>query len=113
MPTELGEAARLDGATELRILIRLFIPLSRAAVATCTTFTFIGVWTDFFGPLIYTNSTSMRTVEVGLSIYKNSYGGTNWPLQMSAAVIVMTPLIVVFLFGQRYFTRGITLGSVK
>lgn len=113
VPGELGEAARLDGASELRILLRLFIPLSRAAVATCATFSFIGAWTDFFGPLIYTNSTSMRTVEVGLSIYKNSYGGTNWPLEMSAAVIVMTPLLVVFLLGQRYFTRGIMLGSVK
>ncbi|MHB8635707.1 MAG: carbohydrate ABC transporter permease [Fimbriimonadaceae bacterium] len=113
VPSELGEAARLDGAGELRILFYLFIPLSRAAMATCATFTFIGVWTDFFGPLIYTNSTSMRTVEVGLSIYKNSYGGTNWPLEMSAAVIVMMPLLAVFLLGQRYFTRGITLGSVK
>ncbi|HLK13403.1 MAG TPA: carbohydrate ABC transporter permease [Fimbriimonadaceae bacterium] len=113
VPAELGEAARLDGAGEMRILAGIFVPLSRAAVATCATFTFIGVWTDFFGPLIYTNSISMRTVEVGLSIYKNAYGGTNWPLQMSAAVIVMAPLLLVFLIGQRYFVRGITLGSIK
>lgn len=113
VPAELGEAARLDGAGELRILTLVFVPLSRAAVATCATFTFIAVWTDFFGPLIYTNSTSMRTLEVGLSIYKNAYGGTNWPLEMSAALIVMTPLLFVFLLGQRYFTRGITLGSTK
>lgn len=113
VPAELGEAARLDGAGEIRILTWVFIPLSRAAVATCATFTFIAVWTDFFGPLIYTNSTSMRTVEVGLSIYKNAYGGTNWPLEMAAAVIVMAPLLLVFLLGQRFFTRGITLGAVK
>lgn len=113
IPTELDEAARLDGANDFRIYWRVILPLSRAALATAAAFTFFGVWTDFFGPLIYTNSTEMRTLEVGLSIFKNSYGGSNWPLQMTAAVIVMLPLLVVFLLCQRYFTKGITLGSIK
>lgn len=113
VPVELDEAAKIDGAGHLRILARIVLPLSRASLATCATFTFIAVWTDFFGPLIYTNSTTMRTLEVGLSIYKNSYGGTNWPLEMAAAVVVMLPLLLVFLLGQRHFTRGITLGAVK
>lgn len=113
VPFELDEAARIDGASEFRIYWRIVMPLSRAALATAATFTFFGVWTDFFGPLIYTNSIEMRTLEVGLSIYKNSYGGTNWPLQMTAAVIVMAPLILVFLLGQRYFTKGIMIGSAK
>lgn len=110
---ELDEAARIDGASEFRIYSRIILPLSKAALATAGTFTFFGVWTDFFNPLIYTNSTEMRTLEVGLSIFKNSYGGTNWPLQMTAAVIVMLPLLVVFLFAQRYFVRGVMLGSIK
>ncbi len=113
IPKELDEAARIDGAGDFRIYWRVILPLSRAALATCAAFTFIGVWTDFFQPLIYTNTTEMRTLEVGLSIFKNSYGGTNWPLQMTAAVIVMTPLLGVFLFTQRYFVKGITLGSIK
>jgi multiple sugar transport system permease protein len=113
IPAELDEAARIDGAGDLRIYWRVVMPLSRAALATAAAFTFFGVWTDFFGPLVYTNSTEMRTLEVGLSIYKNSYGGTNWPLQMTAAVIVMLPLLVVFLLVQRYFTKGIMLGSIK
>lgn len=113
IPMELDEAARMDGASDLRIYWRVIMPLSKAALATAAAFTFFGVWTDFFGPLIYTNSTEMRTLEVGLSIYKNSYGGSNWPLQMTAAVIVMLPLLLVFLFVQRYFTRGIMLGSIK
>lgn len=113
IPTELDEAARIDGANDLRIYWRVILPLSRAALATAAAFTFFGVWTDFFGPLIYTNSTEMRTLEVGLSIFKNSYGGSNWPLQMTAAVIVMLPLLIVFLFVQRYFTKGIMLGSIK
>jgi multiple sugar transport system permease protein len=113
IPRELDEAARMDGATDFLIYWRIILPLSRAALATAAVFTFIGVWTDFFGPLIYTNTTEMRTLEVGLSIFKNSYGGSNWPLQMTAAVIVMLPLLVVFLFTQRYFVKGITIGSIK
>lgn len=113
IPTELDEAARIDGAGDFRIYWMVILPLSKAALATAAAFTFFGVWTDFFGPLIYTNTTEMRTLEVGLSIFKNSYGGSNWPLQMTAAVIVMVPLLVAFLFTQRYFTKGITLGSIK
>lgn len=113
IPFELDEAARMDGANEFLIYWRVILPLSRAALATCAAFTFFGVWTDFFAPLIYTNTTEMRTLEVGLSIFKNSYGGANWPLQMTAATIVMLPLLVVFLFTQRYFTKGIMLGSIK
>lgn len=113
IPRELDEAAKLDGASEFQIYARVVVPLSKAALATAGAFTFFGVWTDFFGPLIYTNSTSMRTLEVGLSVFKNSYGSTAWPLQMAAAVIVMVPLIVVFLFSQRFFIKGVLMGSGK
>lgn len=111
IPAELDEAAKLDGATDFQIYARVILPLSKASLATAGAFTFFGVWTDFFGPLIYTNSTEMRTLEVGLSVFKNSYGATAWPLQMTAAVIVMLPLIVVFLFSQRFFIKGVLLGS--
>jgi len=113
IPMELDEAARIDGAGEFRIFWRVILPLSRAAMATAAAFTFFATWTAFFEPLIYTNSTEMRTLEVGLSVFKNSYGGSNWPLQMTAAVIVMAPLLVAFLFLQRYFTRGLVIGSIK
>jgi multiple sugar transport system permease protein len=113
IPRELDEAAKLDGASEFQVYARVVMPLSKAALATAGAFTFFGVWTDFFGPLIYTNSTSMRTLEVGLSVFKNSYGSTAWPLQMTAAVIVMVPLIVVFLFSQRFFIKGVLMGSGK
>lgn len=113
IPFELDEAARIDGASDYMILWRIILPLSKAALATAGTFTFISVWTDFFGPLLYTTSVRMRTLEVGLSIYHSSFGGTNWPLEMCASVIVLTPLLIVFLVGQRFFVRGITLGSIK
>ena len=113
IPAELDEAARMDGANDWLIYSRVILPLSKAALATAGAFTFFAAWTDFFGPLIYTNSTEMRTLEVGLSVFKSSYGSTNWPLQMTAAVIVMTPLLVVFLFVQRYFVKGVVIGSIK
>lgn len=113
IPKELDEAARLDGANDLTVYWRVIMPLSKAALATAGAFAFFATWTDFFNPMIYTNSTSMRTLEVGLSVFKNSYGQTNWPLQMTAAVIVMTPLLLVFLFTQRFFTKGITMGSFR
>lgn len=113
VPFEMDEAARMDGAGELRIWWSVIMPMSRAAIATAAAFSFFAVWTDFFWPLLSTNSIRMRTLEVGLSIFKNSYGGTNWPLQMTAAVIVMLPLVVIFLLTQRYFVKGISLGGIK
>jgi multiple sugar transport system permease protein len=113
IPMELDEAARLDGAGDFRIYSRLVLPMSKAALATAGVFTFIGVWTDFFWPLLATDSLHMRTLEVGLSIFKNSYGTTNWPLQMTAAVVVMVPILVVFLALQKHFVKGVTLGSIK
>lgn len=113
IPKELDEAAKIDGAGYFRIYWRVLLPLAKPSLATAAAFTFFGAWTDFFWPLLSTNSTEMRTLEVGLSIFKNSYGGANWPLQMTAAVIVMLPLLIVFLFCQRYFVKGVMLGSIK
>lgn len=113
IPFELDEAARMDGATDLLIWWKVLMPLAKPALATAAAFTFIGAWNDFFWPLLATNSVEMRTLEVGLSVFKNSYGSTNWPLQMTAAVIVMIPTALVFLLAQKQFVRGITMGSLK
>lgn len=113
IPMELDEAARMDGAGSFRIYTSIIVPLSKTALATCATFTFVAVWTDFFWPLLATSSVQMRTLEVGLSVFKNSYGATNWPMQMTAAVIVLIPVIVVFLIGQRYFVKGLAMGGLK
>lgn len=113
IPNELSEAARIDGAGEFRIYWSVVMPLSKAALATASAFSFFAVWTDFFWPLLATSSVQMRTLEVGLSVFKNSYGTTNWPMQMAAALIVMIPCVVVFLATQRYFVKGVTLGGLK
>lgn len=113
LPKELDDAACLDGCSDWAIYWRIALPLSGPALATLAAFTFIGTWTDFFGPLIYTSSTNMRTLEVGLSVFKDAFGTTNWPLQMTAAVIVLIPCLLIFLFTQRFFVRGITMTGLK
>lgn len=113
IPFELDEASQLDGATHWQVYSRVIMPLCKPALATAAAFTFFAVWTDFFWPLLATNSTRMRTLEVGLSIFKNSYGTTNWPLQMAAAVVTLLPMVVVFMFAQKWFVRGIQMSGIK
>lgn len=113
LPRDLDEAARLDGCSELGIYWRIALPLAGPALATLATFGFISTWTDFFWPLLVTSTTEMRTLEVGLSLFKDSFGATNWPLQMAAAVLVLCPVLLVFLLTQRFFVRGIALAGIK
>lgn len=113
LPRSLDEAARIDGASEWQILWHVILPSSKPALATLAAFGFIWTWTEFYWPMLATSSVSMRTLEVGLSVFKDAYGGTNWPLQMTAAVIVMVPALIVFLILQRYFIRGVVLSGLK
>ncbi len=113
LPSELDDAARLDGCSEFGLYWRIALPLSAPALATLAAFSFIAAWTDFFWPLLVTSSTQMRTLEVGLSLFKDSFGTTNWPLQMAAAVLTLLPVLFVFLFTQRFFVRGIALTGLK
>lgn len=113
IPRSLEDAARLDGCGELGVLRHVIIPSARPALATLAAFGFIWTWTDFYWPLLAVSSARLRTLEVGLSIFKDAYGMTNWPLQMTAAVIVVTPALVFFLLMQRYFVRGVMMSGLK
>jgi len=113
IPTDLQEAALVDGASHLYILRKIFVPLSRPAIITLVVFTFMGTWNDFFWPLIVTNSTEMRTVQIGLTAFQSQYGGVQWSYMMAAAMFVTLPIIVLYLFAQRYFVEGITLTGLK
>jgi len=113
IPRSLDDAARLDGCGELRILWHVILPSARPALATVAAFAIIWTWGDFYWPLLATSSTDMRTLEVGLSVFSDAYSGTRWPLQMAAAVIVLTPVLIVFLAVQRFFVRGATMSGIK
>jgi multiple sugar transport system permease protein len=112
IPKEFEDAARVDGASEFTIFLKVILPLAKPALATLAIFAFMGSWKDFLWPLIVTNRIDMRTVEVGIASFSNLYT-TDWPHQMAAAVVVMLPIVIVFLFAQKYFVRGITMSGIK
>jgi multiple sugar transport system permease protein len=110
VPMELSESARMDGASELRIFWDIVLPLSKPALATIAIFTFQAAWQDFMGPLIYLQSERLYTLQLGLRIFEYAAGGAPaWNWMMAASLVVMLPVLVVFLFFQRYFIEGISI----
>jgi multiple sugar transport system permease protein len=112
IPRELDEAARIDGATSLRIWWQVILPLAGPALAALATFVSLNSWNDFLWPLIITNSPTMRTLPVGLSTFQGQYK-TDWNLLMAGSVIAMLPVLLVYIIGQRWFIRGITLSGLS
>ena len=115
LPVELLDAARIDGASELGIFWRVVIPLSKPAMAVLAIFTFVAVWNDFTWPLFITSQRAMRTFQVGLTIlYQTEYNNdSDYGLLMAGATIASLPVIALFVFLQRYFLQGVTLGALK
>ncbi len=116
IPAELGDAAAIDGAGTLRTIFQIYVPLAKPAIAAVAIMTFIGVWHDFMGPLIYLNSEHNFTLALGINefIQENQTGAmTHWPLVMAASTAIILPPLLVFLFFQRYFVEGVLLGGTK
>jgi len=112
IPTELEEAARLDGCSNRRIFWDIMLPLSTPAVATISVMSFIAHWQDFMGPLIYLNSFEKYTVAIGLRMFQSIYG--SFPHYMLAASnIALIPILVLFFIAQKYFVQGIVLTGMK
>lgn len=112
LPRELEDAARIDGANEWQVFWKVALPLAKPAVATVALFSFVETWKSFLWPLIVTRSMGMRPVEVGIAAFHSLYF-TNWPYQMAAAVTAVVPILLLFLFTQRYFVQGIQLAGLK
>jgi multiple sugar transport system permease protein len=112
IPTELCEAARLDGLSEYGIWARIMLPLSKAAIATLVIFTFVGTWNDYMGPMIYLTRDVNKTVQVGLRrfIQENS---SDYHLIMAASLCSLIPVSIMFLALQRYFIEGIATSGLK
>jgi multiple sugar transport system permease protein len=111
IPRDLDEAARIDGASSLRIWWQVIMPLAGPAIAALATFVSLNTWNDFLWPLIITNSPEMRTLPVGLSTFQGQFK-TDWNLLMAGSVIAMLPVLLVYIIGQRWFIRGITLSGL-
>ncbi len=112
IPLEYDESAYMDGANYLQIFLRIILPLSRPALAAVGVFTFMFVWNDFMGPLLYLDKETLKTVSLGLQVFVGQ-NLTKRGLLMAASGVCMTPMIIVFFFAQRYFIEGITFTGLK
>ncbi|MDR3689560.1 MAG: carbohydrate ABC transporter permease [Fimbriimonas sp.] len=112
LPDDMAEAARLDGSSEWGIFLRVVLPLSRPALATCAIFQFMGTWNDFLGPLLYLNNPNSYTVAYGLQQFMSKNGG-QWTMLMAGATVFTLPMIVLFFFAQKTFIQGIATTGVK
>ncbi|MCL1800186.1 MAG: carbohydrate ABC transporter permease [Promicromonosporaceae bacterium] len=113
IPTELDEAARIDGASHPRIFFNVILPLMKPALATVTIFTFIWTWNDFMGPLIILTTPRMFTVALALRQFIDPQTGSNWAAMFAMSVITLIPLFVIFLIGQRWLVQGIATTGGK
>ncbi len=111
IPLELDEAARIDGASNIRIYRGIILPLSKPVIATIAVFAFIHNWNDFFEPLIYLQSPENWTMAIGLRGFRDLYS-TQWNLMMAASTAMITPLLVLFFLAQRYFVSGIQMSGL-
>ncbi|MUG46167.1 ABC transporter permease subunit [Paenibacillus woosongensis] len=111
-PRALDEASQIDGASKFRVFYQIYLPLSKPILATLAIFKTTSAWNDYMWPLIMTNTEGMRTVQLGLTIFR---GETNveWNLLMAATTLVVLPLVVLFLAAQKYFVQGIVTTGLK
>ena len=112
LPKDLEDAAKIDGCSYRRIFWHIILPLSKPALATLTTFTFMGSWMNLMWPLIVVNTHTKYTLPVGLAYFQGVHG-TDWTLLMAASMMMILPILIVFLFNQRFFVEGIKLAGIK
>lgn len=112
VPRELVEAARMDGASELRIWAQLVMPLSVPAIATVGLFSFLGAWNDFLHPLIYLADQGKYTLSLGLAMFRTQYG-SEYGQMMAVATLMVVPIIILFFFAQKTFIQGIKTSGLK
>lgn len=111
-PRSLDEAAEIDGANKWRTYFTIYLPNSKAILATLGLLKAVSVWNDYMWPLIMTNSENMRTVQLALTMFKTE-SGVQWNQMMAAAVLAALPMFVLFLCAQKYFIQGIVTSGLK
>lgn len=111
IPIDFDEAARIDGASSWRIWAQVVMPLSGPVLATLAIFGFQGVWNEFLWPLVVTTSEEMRTIPVGLAAFVGQYS-TAWGMLMAGSVTALLPVLAIYVAGQNWFVRGITLSGL-
>ena len=113
LPDELIDAARVDGASELRIFARIIMPLCRPALATLGILTFLGSWNSFLWPLVVASSEDKYTLPVALALYSIGQNRTEFGLMLAGATVVIVPVLIVFLILQKHIIQGIATTGIK
>jgi multiple sugar transport system permease protein len=113
VPKDYAESAKLDGAGELLVLSRIYVPLSKAPMSTACLFVFIWTWTDFIGPMIYLSNDDLYTLSIALQRLASGVRAVDWPLLMAGSVFMSLPVILLFLSAQRTFIEGSSLSGLK
>ena len=111
IPIVLDDAARIDGASSWQIWWKVIMPNAGPVTAALGIFTFLGNWNEFLWPLVVTNRAEMRTIPVGLSSFQGQYS-VQWELLMSAAVIALLPIVIIYLFAQKWIISGVTISGM-
>jgi multiple sugar transport system permease protein len=112
LPSELLDASRIDGCSEFGTFWRIVLPLSKPGLAVLGIYTFMEQWRDFLWPLIVAQKDALKTLPVGLSVFHTEFR-TDYGVQMAAVLLSIIPFLIVFLFFQRYFIKGMTVGALK
>ncbi|GMQ60790.1 carbohydrate ABC transporter permease [Vallitalea maricola] len=112
IPNELLEAGRIDGMSEYGIYFRIILPLSKPALSTLTIFSFVTVWNDFMGPMIYFNTESKKTIQLGIRMFISQYSA-DYGLIMAASVVSLIPVFIIFVAFQRFFVEGVATSGLK
>lgn len=112
IPSDLCEAARIDGMSEYQIYLKIMLPLSKPALSTLIIITFVNTWNDYLGPLIYLKSEEKKTIQLGLKMFIGQYS-SEYGLIMAGSIISLVPVIIMFAFMQKYFVTGVTSVGLK
>jgi multiple sugar transport system permease protein len=112
IPNELLDAARIDGLNEYGAFFRIVLPLSKPVLATLILFTFVNIWNDFMGPMIYFDSVHLKTIPLGIRMFLGQYS-TEYGFIMAASVVSLVPVLAVFLMFQRFFVEGVATSGLK
>ena len=113
LPTDLEDAAQIDGCGRFGIWWRIFLPLSKPALTTLGIFVFMGNWNDLLGPVLYLSTKAKMTLTIGLAMLFHQWGATPWNLVMAGSVVMVLPILLIYALGQKYFVQGIVTTGLK
>ena len=110
---ELIEAAKIDGASEWRVIMQIMMPMSKPAIASIVLFSFVGQWNEYFWPLVMTNADAYRTLPVAIAQLKQMEGVANWQVVMAGNAILVLPVVLVYLFASKQIMKSFAYSGIK